>query len=62
MEELYMFVPPSIFTNKNDKRKENITDVTRSHNHEEESNISKGEVKNSQLGIDKEIVHEEKFL
>ena len=57
-----MFVPVSVFTNKNDKEKETTGDGTKHHHHKEEANTSKIKVENNTLGTDKEIVQVEKFL
>jgi hypothetical protein len=50
-----MFVPASIFTDKNGKRKEATSDATKHHHSKDESNISEGKVKTCELDINKKI-------
>jgi hypothetical protein len=50
-----MFVPASVFTDKNGKRKDVTSDTIKHHHHKEESNISEGKVKTCELDINKKI-------
>ena len=50
-----MYVPVTVFTDKDDKRKETSKDATKYHHHQEEPNISKSMVHNSELDLNKKI-------
>jgi hypothetical protein len=50
-----MYVPVTVFTDKDDKRKETSNDATKHHHHKEEPNISKSMVQNSEVDLDKKV-------
>jgi len=50
-----MYVPVTIFTDKDDKRKETSKDATKYHHHKEEPNILKSMVQNSEVDLDKKV-------
>jgi hypothetical protein len=50
-----MFVPATVFTDKNVKGKETTSDATKHHHRKEEANISKSKVQNSELELNKKI-------
>jgi hypothetical protein len=50
-----MFVPASICTDKNGKRKEATSDATKHHHRKEEFNIAEDKVKTCELEINKKI-------
>lgn len=57
-----MFVPVTVFTNKDESVKETTGNGIKHYQHKEEASTSKIKVKNNTLGTDKEIVQVEKFL
>ena len=57
-----MFVPGSVFTNKDDKRNETNGDAKKRYHHKTEYNVSKIKVQNNELDHDMENVHENKLL
>ena len=50
-----MYVPVTVFTDKDDKRKETSNYATKHHHKKEESNISQNKVQNCELDLDKKI-------
>ena len=50
-----MYVPVTVFTDKDDKRKETGNDATKHHHKKEKSNITKNKVQDCELDIDRRI-------
>jgi stress response protein YsnF len=57
-----MYVDKSVFKSKNDKKEDATSDVKKHQLHKEEPNILKNKIQNGELGVDKEIIQEKKFL
>ena len=50
-----MYVPVTVFTDKDDKRKETGNDATKHHHKREKSNITKIKVQDSEINLDNKI-------
>ena len=57
-----MFVSGEIFKNGNNARKKSSDDASKRGDTKEEFNISKNEMQNSEVGLDKQVVQGKKFL
>ena len=56
-----MFVPASVFTNKDEKTKETTGDAKKRYHHKTEPSVSKIKVRNNELDHDMENVQENKL-
>ena len=57
-----MFVSADVFKNKNHIRKESGNDDSELHLQKEENNISKNEMQNIGVGLDKQVVQGKKIF
>jgi len=57
-----MFISGEIFKNGNNKRKKSGDDASKPGDIKEEINISKNEMQNSEVGLDKQVVQGKKLL